>query len=295
MRPVISLLLPTRGRPTLVDRLFNSIAATASDLTRVEVVLYVDLDDQASHNLASSAFRVEMIVGPRMAMGSCNTACLERSTGAIVILANDDMVMRTPGWDERIDEVHAEFKDEVYLAYPNDLFKNRAWCTFPIMSRRTCRLLEQPYPKAYRGAFIDSHLVDIFQRLKGAKFDRIRYLDDVIFEHMHYRVGKATFDETYSSRDRFVDDATFLALAPSRSASAKRLRSAIEGRDPEELPDAATCSPSPVSVLSAVKVYTSKFLLDTELPIRWRVFLWYWFIGRYFAARGLLGPLRGKR
>ena len=45
----ISLLLPTRGRPAWVERLFDSIVATASQLARIEVVMYVDDDDAGSH------------------------------------------------------------------------------------------------------------------------------------------------------------------------------------------------------------------------------------------------------
>ena len=66
MRPSISFLLPTRGRPTLVERLFRSMVETTSRLDRVEVVLYVDEDDTGSHHLASEQVSVTRIVGPRM-------------------------------------------------------------------------------------------------------------------------------------------------------------------------------------------------------------------------------------
>ncbi|MBI1395545.1 MAG: hypothetical protein GC151_06150 [Betaproteobacteria bacterium] len=288
---MISLLLPTRGRPALVERLFESIVATTSRLDRVEVVLYVDDDDRASHSLDSGEISVTRIIGPPTTMGHYNTACLERSRGDIVILANDDMVIRTPAWDERIEEVHAEFPDGVYLAYCNDLFKNRGWCTFPILSRRSCELLGEPYPVAYRGAFIDTHLVDIFRRLDHAGTPRTRYLEHVVFEHLHYRVGKAEFDATYRNRGRFADDHTFVALASARRESAIRLRDAILGRAAADRQPASPPPGEPASLVQALGLFTKTFLLDGDLPVRWRVFLWYWFVGRYLAARGLLGPL----
>lgn len=36
---------------------------------------------------------------------------------------------------------------------------------------------------------------------------------DVVFEHLHYRTGKAACDETYKRRGRFEDDPTFIAMA----------------------------------------------------------------------------------
>ena len=211
-RPSISLLLPTRGRPALAKRLFKSIAETIAQPERVEIILYADEDDTGSHHLNSSDFRVVPIIGPALSMGGYNSACLKQARGDIIILVNDDMVIRTPGWDNMIVEMDAGFSDKIYLAYSNDLNKKRSLCTFPILSRRTCELLVEPYPAAYQGAFIDVHLFDIFKRLRHAGFGRTQYLDDVVFEHLHYRTGKADCDETYMRRGRFEDDPTFIAM-----------------------------------------------------------------------------------
>ncbi len=289
-RPSISLLLPTRGRPALVERLFRSIAETTAHPERVEVILYIDEDDTGSYHLDSKDMRVVRIIGPAKSMGAYNSACLERARGDILILANDDMVIRTPGWDNTIAEVDANFADGIYLAYGNDLFKKRGLCTFPILSRRTCELLVEPYPAVYRGAFIDVHLFDVFKRLQHAGFERIQYLNGVVFEHLHYRTGKAIFDETYRRRGRFEGDPIFIAMAKVRSAGAKRLLNALKG---EPLPafEQSRCQEHvPPGIPGAVSYFSRQLLFDTELPFRWRSFLWYWFIGRYLAARGLLWP-----
>jgi hypothetical protein len=290
--PLISLLLPTRGRPVLVNRLFTSIIAATSHLHQVEVILYVDEDDTDSLYLDSEDFRVVRIVGPALSMGGYNSACLERAQGDVLILANDDMVIRTPGWDDRILAMHAEFEDQIYLGYANDLFKKSRFCTFPILSRRTCEILADPYPTVYRRAFIDVHLFDIFKRLQHAGFDRIRYYDDVIFEHLHYRSGKAPYDATYgyTQSGRFADDPTFIALAPMRSAAANRLISAIRNKPIAESDDIPLQGEVSSTIAGTIRSFTSRFLLDSELPYRWRFFLWYWFIGRSLAAHGFLRP-----
>jgi len=288
----ISLLMPTRGRPAWAERFFRSVAQHSSHPDRVEVILYVDDDDTGSHHLDSSEIHVVRIIGPRKTMGEYNSACLERAQGDIIILVNDDMVIQTRGWDEKVAALDAGYSDGIYLAYGNDLFKGGALCTFPILSRRTCEVLVEPYPKAYHGAFIDYHLFDIFKRLQCAGVDRICYLDDVVFEHLHFRAGKAKADETYTKRGRFDDDATFLSLTDLRRQSAQRLRIAIKGETlPSEQRTGSGPELPPSGLVASVMFLTRKLLLDRELPLRWRFFLWYWFIGRYLAAHGYLGPL----
>lgn len=275
-----------------MNRLFASIAETASHLDQVEVILYVDEDDTGGHDLDSANFRVVRIVGPALTMGGYNSACLKRAQGDVLILANDDMVIRTPGWDDRIHAINAEFEDQIYLGYANDLFKKSRFCTFPIMSRQTCELLFDAYPTAYRRAFIDVHLFDIFKRLQHAGFDRIRYCDDLIFEHLHYRTGKAPFDETYgyARSGRFADDPTFIALNAMRSGAANRLISAIRNEPVAAVGNTTLQDEVPANIASAVGLFLRSFLLDSELPYRWRCFLCYWFIGRYLAANGFLRP-----
>ena len=283
----ISFLLPTRGRPTLAERFFRSIAETASRPERVEVILYADEDDTGSHHLDSDAVSVVRIIGPKMSMGGYNSACMARAKGDILVLANDDMVIGTPGWDDKIANIDEKFVDKIYLAYCNDLFKKRV-CTFPILSRRTCELLVEPYPAAYRGAFIDTHLFDLFKRLQHSGFDRIRYLDDVLFKHLHFRTGNAALDETYLKRGRFEDDPTFIAMAAVRSMGAKRLLYVLRG---ERLPafKPVECQEYvPTGVFNAVVYFARKLLFDNELPLRWRSYVWCRFTGRYLASHGFL-------
>lgn len=298
---MISLLLPTRGRPALVERLFASISSMSAWLDQIEVILYLDVDDADSHHLDSRDFRVQRIIGPAISMGGYNSACLAQAQGDVIVLANDDMVIRTAEWDHRIRSMHAEFPDQIYLGYANDLFKKSKFCTFPILSRRTCDLLIDPFPEAYHRAFIDVHLFDIFKRLQHAGCDRIRYCDDLIFEHLHYRSGKAPNDATYgyTRSKRFADDPIFIELVTLRSEAARRLLCALQNQA-ESLASAAlpaSAAPSkqlmPSGLGAALPVFARVFLMDAELPLRWRFFLWYWFIGRYLAAQGLLRPWTG--
>ena len=255
----------------------------------VEIVLYVDEDDPDSHALNSGGLRSATIVGPRASMGVCNTACLRRSVGDIVVLCNDDVMIRTPGWDEKIRQTDVSVPDGIYLAYPNDLFKGENLCAFPVISRRTCELLSDPFPADYRGAFIDYHLLDIFKRLQRLGALRILYMPNVIFEHMHFRARKSSPDKTYRDRSRFGDDDTFLRLCPVRRASAVKLANALG------LPSSDSPS-TPLQLQNDGRVgLLEATVLDRQLPLKWSVRLFLWFVARMVTrwGVGLLATDRG--
>lgn len=288
MRTLISLLLPTRGRPQLARRFLESVAVESAYPQDVEIVLYVDQDDTASHDIDYPGLAIHRIIGPRQSMGTYNSDCLAASKGGIVVLVNDDMVIRTHGWDERLRQLDESVAGKIYLAYGNDLFKKGNLCTFPILSRRTCEVLKEPYHHAYRGAFIDYHLMDIFKRLEHAGYPRIFYLEDVVFEHLHYRTGKAEKDATYTARGRFDDDMIFASLIPTRAASVPLLIAAINGEETgaRALPVYEPV-PKPGNSWLAFRLFTGKFLRDPMLPWGWKFFLWWWFGARYLTSRVL--------
>ena len=174
------------------------------------------------------------------------------------------------------------------MGYANDEFKGRSLSTFPILSRHACEILREPYHHVYRGAFIDYHLMDIFKRLKKAGYNRLCYLPDVVFEHLHYRTGKGSIDETYTARGRFDDDMLFVALAPVRAASVVLLVNKIKGAPAhlESLPPYQAIG-KPANLLWAIILFTRIFLMDHGLPMGWRIFLWWWFSARYLASRVL--------
>ena len=45
------MLLPTRNRPELLKQFLDSVVQTSKDLSEIEIVLYVDDDDQSTQEL----------------------------------------------------------------------------------------------------------------------------------------------------------------------------------------------------------------------------------------------------
>ncbi|PLW77257.1 glycosyltransferase [Cohaesibacter celericrescens] len=281
----ISLLLPTRGRRTLVYRFLNSVLETAAEPSKIEVIICSDDDDDDSRDIKFPSLNLIQVVVPRQNMGAYNAICLERASGEISIAVNDDMIFRTKGWDDIVREIDGRFPDGIYLAYGNDLFKGRKLCTFPIMSRKMTDLMLEVYPRAYKGAFIDVHLMDIFKRLEKKGIQRFIYIENIVMEHVHYRVNTSVLDKTYTERARFDDDYTFAELISLREAEAERLVYAIKFPERPLHPH----SFSPVSlhrrgIFFPIRAYVRLFLLDANLPLSWRCYLCVWMILRFYYA-----------
>jgi len=286
---LISFLLPTRKRPSLVNRFLQSVLDHTKNLEYIEIVLYIDEDDTESHGIENNRLKLKKIIGPRDAMGRSLASSMKKSDGSVIILANDDMVIRTHGWDTTVLELDSKIKDKVYLAYANDLIMRETMCSFPIVSKKLLELLVVPFPPEYKGGFLDYHFLDIFKRLEKLGYKRLFYFDDIIFEHLHYQVGKADLDSTYQWRGPMdIGDDVFTALRPFRQTQALRLRATIEGNEPPEIKRVQSIQNTHNSFLKDILNSFTKFAMDSDLPGKWRTDLFMLFITRAFSRMGLL-------
>jgi glycosyltransferase involved in cell wall biosynthesis len=291
----ISLLLPTRGRPHLIRRLFDSVVAYTDRLEDLEIILYVDDDDETGQEISDDRISLLKIFGPRLSMGAYNTICLGQASGDYIMLMNDDVIVRTSAWDRKVAELGRTISDGIFLAYPNDLHIGKRMCTFPILTKKACELLLRPYPEEYKTYFIDWHIFDTFKRLRAIGHARIFYLEDVVFEHCHYMAGKAELDATYEAKDYYQDDWTFLNLRPLRQQMAERLAASIAGRPMPDFQVLAASAPRPDKTANVLLRYISECLGDPVLPIEERVRLFIWLTGRYLRHQKYLPTKKPSR
>ena len=123
-------------------------------------------------------------------MGALNRACFEASTGRYVMLSNDDVIVRTPGWDTTIYRTFARFGDDIALVHVNDLLFQERLCTFPVLSRRAC-LEIGICPACYRRYRIDDHICDTYRLLACLGHERRCLLEgrDIRTQELYDRQG----------------------------------------------------------------------------------------------------------
>jgi len=215
--PIFSLIVPTRGRRDSLIRLCDSIRAQTSDLDRVEIIFVVDSDDRESLEFDDPRFHIRKAeVVPGMAMGELNMAGYRASTGRYLMLLNDDVVLRTPGWDERVLEVFRSYPDGIVLVHVNETIFLERLCTFPFLTRTFCDLAGGICPSGYLRYRIDDHIHNVFDLLALLGQRRRIYLPDVIFEHHNVVQTEGGHNYVPQPDIHAVDTRLFEALLPER-------------------------------------------------------------------------------
>ncbi len=56
--------------------------------------------------------------------------------GDVIIMGNDDLIYRTPEWDNILIKELSTIKDDIYCAWFDDGINGEKHCAFPIISRK---------------------------------------------------------------------------------------------------------------------------------------------------------------
>jgi len=220
--------VPTRGRPVQLRRMLDSVARTAAHPERIEVVLVVDSDDPQSLEKHPRLAVRHAVGAPGRTMGELNNVGYEASSGRYVMLLNDDVIVRTRGWDAVALRCFQRFPDPFVLLHVNDTLMRDHLCTFPLTSRAFYELCGAVCPTEYQRYRIDDHIEDVFNLLAVAGERRVVYLPDVVFEHdnatLHPEAGAVYLSDPAILA---TDAPRFDALLPQRKELARRVLAAI--------------------------------------------------------------------
>jgi hypothetical protein len=182
---------------------------TTVRLLATTVILVVDEDDPELVEYLRLPYRYRDAVGDLLAppdppvvmvLPAAETGSLTAATNAsarrvwdddvIIGHVGDDHRFRTFGWDSRI----ADALVDPGVAYGNDLLKGKRLPTAVFMSSVIPRTLGWYALPGTRHMFIDNAWREL-----GRELGRLRYLPDVVIEHMHPSAGKAEPDAGYAA------------------------------------------------------------------------------------------------
>lgn len=195
----VVVVLPSRGRPGLASKAIRCIRNTAARVD-TSVVLAVDEDDpeyEAYRALRFGGYSTEVNV---VTLRGEETGNLVRATNTVsmriaesdptAIIANfgDDHHARSQGWDKRVLEALAT----PGVAYGDDLLQGEHIPTAPFISASIVLALGWYALPTCHHLYIDNAWRDV-----GAQTGTLRYLPDVVIEHLHPAAHKGKWDEGY--------------------------------------------------------------------------------------------------
>lgn len=227
VRGLISILCPTRTRPSEWARMVKSCLETATG--PVEVVGYLDSDDPALDQYDRADPRVRFVTGPRIMLTQCWNVAYAECQGEIVCQGNDDVVFRTPGWDQMVREAFANCPDKILLVHGSDEGQHfDKFGAHAFVHREWVERVGYFIPPYFSSDYGDAWINELANRL-----NRRQYVPMVI-EHLHFLFGKAEKDRTTLERlarhERDKVDERYGALRSQRDGDFLRLLAGLSDR-----------------------------------------------------------------
>jgi hypothetical protein len=222
---VISILVPTRGRPDGVRRLVTSARETADGVP--QFVFYVDDDDPASQEVVVE-LECDLVVGPRIVLSEMWNRCWEYATFDVAMHCGDDIVFRSNAWDTHVVEAFDRYPDRIALVHGRDGFQHptRGVATHSFLHRNWVETLGYFVPPYFSSDYNDTWLTELAETV-----GRRVYVEEIFTEHMHPIAGKGEWDQTHRERlvrhQRDRVDLRYAELASERNRDAEKLREFI--------------------------------------------------------------------
>lgn len=197
MTPSVLTIVPSRGRPELLQEMMDSWAATR--VLPGALVAYISQDDPEYIKYSRVALPSDchIIQGPRQFITQTYNEFTFGNLGAYDYFAplNDDHLCVTPGWDKALVELLDEKSHGWGCAMANDNLTN--WNDFPhpsgcVISRKTLEVLGYMFWPKLRHIGNDIIMGKLYKAL-GILHGRM----DVVIEHRHWVNGKRAFDDNY--------------------------------------------------------------------------------------------------
>jgi hypothetical protein len=189
----IAIIVPSRGRPERIHDMLGSVLGTAVSPKDLELVVAVDADDPALHAYERPRPPARLVVLEERLGYTATLNCLAAELWdrhPILGAFGDDVIFRTQGWDTIVEATLMV----PGMAYGDDLIHGKNHPSAVFMSSTIAKALGWLALPATSHQWAD----DGWKRL-GQRTGCLRFMPDVVFEHMHPGVGKADWDATYEA------------------------------------------------------------------------------------------------
>jgi|SRR5208283_1996503 len=189
----LSVILPTRRRPELARRCIGSFRETVS-ADEVELILVHDDDDDSYASGFDDVHKIAVTRDTLVTAVNAAAAFLAPSFDAVMLVA-DDMMFRTPKWDEILLKTLEDMGGTGIVGWDDK--RRYDVLEHVLMSSDIIRVTGHFAIPQLAHFFVDNAWTEL-----GKRAGILRYCPDVVIEHLHYDVCPDTVhDETYTDAE----------------------------------------------------------------------------------------------
>jgi len=219
---MISLLVPTRNRPEMFARMYNSALETAEG--EIECVMYIDEDDDSYEDTVLPG--LVKVYGPRVVLSRMWNRCYEEASGEYFMHCGDDNIFQTKGWDTKIKEAFPDDKIAFVHGRDGSPQDNNQFGTHGFLHKNWVDAVGYFVPPYFSCDYNDTWLNDVSDMI-----GRHIFVEEVLIEHMHPVWGKRDSDDSDRERiERGQRDGVkdlYESKLKERETDAEKLREAV--------------------------------------------------------------------
>ena len=211
--PIVLIKFPTRNRPEKFFKTLDLYYNLLSGKRKVHFLITCDEDDTSMNNdVVKERLKqykdLTVIYGDSSTKIEAVNADLDITEFQIVILASDDMIPVTKGYDDIIyDKMTSTFPDFDGVVWFNDGVQGNRLNTLCILGYTYYNRFKYIYNPEYKSLWCDAEFTYV-----GNKLIKQKYFDQVIIKHDHHSATGVGFDELYDANEKYEgeDKQTFL-------------------------------------------------------------------------------------
>lgn len=196
----LNVLVPTRARPHSVPKIVEAWHHTGA-FGVADLIFVVDVDDakikqyEQAFEMHPEARWIKMPEWQPMVPKLNRAAAMMQNIGVAMAFMGDDHMPRTEMWAHRV--LAACVLHGSAIVYGRDGIQDQRLPTWWAMTNEIVRVLNGMVPSDVQHLYCDNTVLEL-----GKAANCLRYLPDVLIEHMHPVAGKGQVDHQYMRVNR---------------------------------------------------------------------------------------------
>ena len=202
------MITPTRSRPEN----FTRMAESCRTMSGGEIIIYVGIDDDDPliwkyHEIMPGDVNVKIFVDKRQSLSAWTNVLAKYAiedfgtSNVYLVSMGDDHVVRTNFWETRLIRAIRNL-DGPGFSYGDDMMNGSGLCTCWMVSALVVEKIGWMMLPKCKHMYVDNAIMEL-----GEATNRIKYIPDLVIEHMHPSIKKSEIDITYmDSEINYVPD-----------------------------------------------------------------------------------------